>query len=101
MNSYYLTDPGKVRTHNEDSVVILTNKNGESLMIVADGMGGHRSGEIASSIVVSHVGKSFSDKESLGTKEEAMEHFLKVQIECLEENKQVRDNLEKIKIKTF
>ena len=73
MNSYYLTDPGKVRTHNEDSVVILTNKNGESLMIVADGMGGHRSGEIASSIVVSHVGKSFSDKESLGTKEEAKE----------------------------
>ena len=73
MNSYYLTDPGKVRTHNEDSVVILTNKNSESLMIVADGMGGHRSGEIASSIVVSHVGKSFSDKESLGTKEEAKE----------------------------
>ena len=73
MNSYYLTDPGKVRTHNEDSVVILTNKNGESLMIVADGMGGHRSGEIASSIVVSHVGKSFSDKESQGTKEEAKE----------------------------
>ena len=73
MNSYYLTDPGKVRTHNEDSVVILTNKNGESLMIVADGMGGHRSGEIASSRVVSHVGKIVSDKESLGTKEEAKE----------------------------
>lgn len=73
MSSYYLTDPGKVRTHNEDSLVIMTNKNGESLMIVADGMGGHRSGEIASSIVVSHVGKSFSSKESLGTKEEAKE----------------------------
>ena len=73
MNSYYLTDPGKIRTHNEDSVLIMTNNNNEVLMIVADGMGGHRSGEIASSIVVSHVGKSFSDKEKLGTKEEAKE----------------------------
>ena len=73
MNSYYLTDPGKVRTNNEDSVLIMTNNNNEVLMIVADGMGGHRSGEIASSIVVSHVGKSFSDKEKLGTKEEAKE----------------------------
>jgi len=73
VNSYYLTDPGKVRTHNEDSVVVMTNENGEKLMIVADGMGGHRSGEIASSIVVSHVGKSFTDKKQLGTKEEAKE----------------------------
>ena len=73
MNSYYLTDPGKVRTHNEDSVVVMTNEVGEKLMIVADGMGGHRSGEIASSIVVSHVGKSFTDKKQLGTKEEAKE----------------------------
>ena len=73
MNSYYLTDPGKVRTHNEDSVVVMTNEKGEKLMIVADGMGGHRSGEIASSIVVSHVGKSFTDKKQLGTKEEAKE----------------------------
>ena len=73
MNSYYLTDPGKVRTHNEDSVVVMTNEAGEKLMIVADGMGGPRSGEIASSIVVSHVGKSFTDKKQLGTKEEAKE----------------------------
>lgn len=73
MNSYYLTDPGKVRTHNEDSVVIMKNKSGETLMLVADGMGGHRSGEIASSIVSSHVGKSFSNLETLGSKEEAKE----------------------------
>jgi len=73
MSSYYLTDPGKVRTHNEDSVVVLKNISGETLMIVADGMGGHRSGEVASSIVVSHIGKKFSKLESLGTKEEAKE----------------------------
>ena len=50
MNSYYLTDPGKVRTHNEDSVLIMTNNNNEVLMIVADGMGGMKSGEKASDV---------------------------------------------------
>ena len=30
MNSYYLTDPGKIRTHNEDSVLIMTNNNNET-----------------------------------------------------------------------
>ena len=73
MKSFYITDSGRVRSHNEDSVTIVKNTSSEHLMIVADGMGGHRAGEIASSIVVSHVGKSFSDKESLGTKEEAKE----------------------------
>ena len=34
MKSFYLTDTGKVRTHNEDSVTILKNANGEHLMIV-------------------------------------------------------------------
>ena len=50
MDYYYLTDPGKVRTHNEDSVIIVKDKSGEYLMAVADGMGGHKGGEIASSI---------------------------------------------------
>ena len=36
------TDPGKVRSHNEDSVIILKNGNGEYLLVVADGMGGHK-----------------------------------------------------------
>ena len=52
----YLTDPGKVRTHNEDSVTIVSNASGEYLLVVADGMGGHRAGEVASSMVVTHLG---------------------------------------------
>ena len=43
-----ITDPGKVRDHNEDSVAIVKNVNDEILMAVSDGMGGHRGGEIAS-----------------------------------------------------
>ena len=76
MEFSYLTDPGKVRTHNEDSVTIVKNSNGEILLAVADGMGGHKGGEIASSIAISHIGKRFMDAYSVGTKEDAI-NFLK------------------------
>ena len=35
MKTFYLTDSGKVRDHNEDSVTILKNANNEQLLIVA------------------------------------------------------------------
>lgn len=72
MKSFYLTDSGKVRDHNEDSVTILKNANNEYLLIVADGMGGHRAGEVASSISVSHMGKKFSEVNTVGSKLEAI-----------------------------
>lgn len=72
MEYCYLTDPGKVRDHNEDSVTIVKNINEEILMSVADGMGGHRGGEIASSIAINIIARRFSETTSLGTKEEAI-----------------------------
>ena len=72
MKSFYLTDTGKVRDHNEDSVTILKNANGEILLIVADGMGGHRAGEVASSIVLTHMGKRFTEVNSIGSKLDAI-----------------------------
>lgn len=61
MESFYLTDTGIVRDHNEDSVIILSNDEGSSLMAVADGMGGHRAGEVASSIAISNLSKRFNE----------------------------------------
>lgn len=72
MDHFYLTDPGKVRDHNEDSVIIINNYNNEYLMAVADGMGGHKNGEVASSIAISHLGKNFKELGTIGTKEEAI-----------------------------
>lgn len=72
MEYYYMTDPGKVRDHNEDSVIIVENLNKEILMAVADGMGGHNAGEIASSIAISHIGKRFKEISSVGNKEDAI-----------------------------
>jgi len=72
MKTYYQTDPGKVRSHNEDSVTIVKNLNSEYLLVVADGMGGHRAGEVASSLAVNELSKRFSELSSIGTKEEAV-----------------------------
>ena len=72
MKTYYQTDTGKVRSHNEDSVTIVTNQSGEYLIIVADGMGGHKAGEIASSMTVTEMGKRFSSMSSIGSKEECV-----------------------------
>lgn len=72
MVAYYQTDPGKVRSHNEDSVNIVENVKGERLVVVADGMGGHKAGEVASSLVVNELSRRFSELSSIGTKEEAV-----------------------------
>ena len=72
MEYAYLTDPGKVRDHNEDSVIIVKNEIGEVLLAVADGMGGHTGGEIASSIAISHIGDRFRKTSSVGAKEDAI-----------------------------
>ena len=44
-----LTDVGKKRKNNEDSLFL---SDTQKLYVVADGMGGHRGGELASRIVI-------------------------------------------------
>ncbi len=47
-----LTDTGQVREHNEDAI----HTDGElGLLVVADGMGGYKAGEIASAIAVENI----------------------------------------------
>lgn len=73
MKSFYLTDAGKVRSHNEDSVIIVRNQEDDYLLAVADGMGGHRAGEVASSIAISYLGKHFQDTFRGMSKEAAIQ----------------------------
>lgn len=72
MKSFYLTDTGRVRTHNEDSVTILKNASNEHLMVVCDGMGGHRKGEVASSMAIAALGTRFNKISSIGSKLDAV-----------------------------
>ena len=73
METFYLTDTGKVRDHNEDNVIILSNDKNEFLLAVADGMGGHKAGEVASAIVINHLTEEFYGLDSIGNKESAVE----------------------------
>lgn len=73
MQTFYMTDAGKVRTHNEDNVIIINNKNNEFILAVADGMGGHKAGEVASNIAIEHISEKFESVDSIGKKEDAIE----------------------------
>lgn len=72
MEYYYITDPGKIRERNEDSVWIVENETGEKLLIVADGMGGHKNGEVASSIALNLISDRFKSISSVGNCEDAV-----------------------------
>ena len=81
MQTFYLTDPGKVRTHNEDNVTILNNNNQDFLLAVADGMGGHKAGEVASKIAIDHLVDEFNKLDSFGTKNTAIEWIRNIVVE--------------------
>ena len=78
MQTFYFTDPGKVRSHNEDSVTIINNDKQEFVLAIADGMGGHKAGEVASTIAIEHIRNSFYKLDTMGTKEEAIEWLRKI-----------------------
>ncbi|TLG75268.1 Stp1/IreP family PP2C-type Ser/Thr phosphatase [Culicoidibacter larvae] len=79
MDMYIATDVGKVRYHNEDSCAIF-EKDASYLLVVADGMGGHLAGEIASSMAVEYLQHAFQTIEEPLNKAEAKE-WLKRTIE--------------------
>ena len=51
-----LTDQGKVRANNEDAVWADPETN---LLVVADGMGGHKAGEVASGMAITSIPGNF------------------------------------------
>jgi protein phosphatase len=58
---------GRVRTVNQDRFAEFEDGRGSRLLVVADGMGGHRGGETASRLAVEAIGDVFArSRESLG-----------------------------------
>jgi PPM family protein phosphatase len=68
------SDPGRVRASNEDSYIAGINS---AIFLVADGMGGHAAGEIASQIAASTVEEVVSGK----TVDSNMEDLLRLAVQ--------------------
>jgi len=65
----FKTDIGRVRPHNEDAVKIFSNSN-FTLMVVADGMGGHALGDVASKMAIDHIEGQLGTDLLFNSKEE-------------------------------
>ena len=75
LSAGFKTDQGRCRDNNEDSLFVLPNHR---MYMVADGVGGNRSGEVASRAAVSYVA-SYVDSHSLdevGSEEQLQLYFL-------------------------
>lgn len=69
-----LTDVGQKRTNNQDYVNHYVNRAGCTMIILADGMGGHRAGNIASEMAVTDLGVAWVDTQ-IDTVNEVREWF--------------------------
>ena len=69
-----LTDVGQRRTNNQDYANQYKNKAGKSMIFLADGMGGHRAGNIASEMAVTDLGAAWVATE-ISTINEIREWF--------------------------
>ncbi|WP_349410453.1 Stp1/IreP family PP2C-type Ser/Thr phosphatase [Pseudalkalibacillus sp. SCS-8] len=55
MKAFFQTDQGKVRSLNEDSGAVIPISASDVFAVVADGMGGHKAGDVASQMAVNYV----------------------------------------------
>ena len=69
-----LTDVGQRRTNNQDYANQYINKAGKTMIFLADGMGGHRAGNIASEMAVTDLGAAWVATE-ISTINEVREWF--------------------------
>ena len=80
VESDLLSDVGCVRTHNEDSGRILRAPGDEGasaqLLVVADGLGGYNSGDVASALAVKTIEESYAEIRK--DPEKAIKHTLEM-----------------------
>ncbi|NAP01422.1 Stp1/IreP family PP2C-type Ser/Thr phosphatase [Halomonas sp. MG34] len=80
MTGHFMTDQGLVRSHNEDAGGVFYNKHDQLLAVIADGMGGHQAGDVASRMATSLMEKEWLESEQLDNPE-AAEGWLQTAVE--------------------
>ncbi len=82
-----LSDIGSKRSTNQDYVGTYVNRAGYQLFLLADGMGGHKAGNVASKLTVEDLGKLWSETFfDAGTPEATLEIWLRNQVRNENEN---------------
>jgi protein phosphatase len=75
VETIYLSDRGKVRQHNEDCVGVFENEAGV-LAVVADGMGGHLAGDVASQMTINTFKSLWEQVKSVDSPRDAEAWFI-------------------------
>lgn len=76
MQIWSLTDPGCVRTQNQDAFEIRKLKRGAMLCVVCDGMGGAKAGNVASAMAAQEFAREVEAKYRASMSMEAVDRLL-------------------------
>ena len=75
MEVYFQSDQGKKRNSNQDYVATFCNQQQYTLALLADGMGGHQAGDIASRQAVEEIGQNWQ-KTTITESQKATQWFI-------------------------
>ncbi|WP_080874801.1 Stp1/IreP family PP2C-type Ser/Thr phosphatase [Oceanobacillus timonensis] len=75
MKGLFLTHCGQVRNHNEDAGGIFENKSAQPIAVIADGMGGHQAGDVASMLAVENIKNKWEETEQIENAEDIKQWF--------------------------
>lgn len=71
MKTNFMTDQGQVRSINEDAGGVFYHAHDQVLAVVADGMGGHNAGEVASALAVRTIETKWENTPEIDNAEDA------------------------------
>lgn len=80
MYTIVVSDRGQIRQLNEDFGEIIENNNNQYLAVIADGMGGHKAGDVASFMAASILKEAFEKETNIQTAQDAT-NWLQVYIQ--------------------
>lgn len=79
MRLFGITDQGLVRQNNQDNYIIAYNELGDVLIVVCDGMGGAKAGDIASYEAIQYFSEVFSENTGFKSLDD-IQNYLKYHI---------------------